>query len=113
MRKFEDILKNKRLILCHTYDCGCDGYVTLSSGKRAVFVFSFECGWEHLSISYKSSIPTWDDMCIAKDIFFEKSDTCVQYHPAEADYVNVCKTCLHIWRPINELLPKPPKEMVY
>jgi hypothetical protein len=64
--------------------------------------------WEHVSVSTSSRCPTWDEMCWIKDLFFEKHETVVQYHPAESDYVNYHPFCLHLWRPLNAALPIPP-----
>ena len=45
-------------------------------------------------------------------MFFRKEEACVQYHPAESEYVDNVKNCLHIWRPTAEELPTPPAYMV-
>lgn len=108
MRKFADILTDKRIRVLRSGDDGCMGNLFLPTGKLVNFVFSFGGGWEHLSVSTPHSCPTWDDMCAAKDLFFNKDECCVQYHPAEKNYVNHHQFCLHIWRPLNEKLPEPP-----
>ncbi len=75
-------------------------------------------GWEHCSVSLttkKGTInrtPTWDEMCKVKDLFWGKEDTVIQYHPAESDYVNMHKYCLHLWRPIGIELPKPHHSLI-
>lgn len=112
MKDFEMIKSDKRIMVEKICEDGCAGHLFLSTGKQACFVFSFGGGWEHLSVSMPRNLPTWDDMCAAKDLFFEKEECCVQYHPAESDYVNIHPYCLHIWRPISEKIPTPPKEFV-
>lgn len=112
MKDFEIIKSDKRIKILNSGDDGCLGHLFLSTGKCVNFVFSFGGGWEHLSVSTPHSCPTWDDMCAAKDLFFEKNECCVQYHPAESDYVNYHPYCLHVWRPIIEKLPTPPKIFV-
>ncbi|MCL1786290.1 MAG: hypothetical protein FWG39_04065 [Alphaproteobacteria bacterium] len=69
-----------------------------------------EAGWDHVSVSLKDveRCPTWEEMCFIKDLFFDKTETVIQYHPAESDYVNNDKYCLHMWRPQTETLPIPP-----
>lgn len=72
-------------------------------------------GWEHVSISMpmeKGALPTWEDMCVIKSLFWGKEDTVVQYHPAEEDYVNMKDNVLHLWRPTDQTIPKPPPIMV-
>ena len=39
-------------------------------------------------------------------------EICVEYHPAESEYVNNMPYCLHIWRPQREPIPTPPSWMV-
>lgn len=56
------------------------------------FVFTWNNDWEHLSISLTDKItkcPSWDEMCMFKDIFFKEDEACVEYHPKKADYVNL------------------------
>lgn len=77
-----------------------------------------DLGWEHVSISRivawgrKNRPPRWEIMCEIKNIFWSR-DTCVlQYHPAEKDYINCHPYTLHLWRPIDQKFPTPPKIMV-
>lgn len=75
-------------------------------------------GWEHVSVTISEKrkapnrCPVWAEMCWLKDLFWDKTDCAVQYHPAESEYVNMHPFCLHLWRPITEKLPVPPKIMV-
>jgi hypothetical protein len=87
--------------------------------EHAIYIISStNAGWEHVSISCKtkagkSIIPDWETMCVVKDQFWSAEDCVVQYHPPKSDYVNVCKWCLHLWRPIYQEIPRPPKALVY
>ena len=65
-----------------------------------------------MSVSHKNRCPTWAEMCIIKDIFFEEAECCVEYHPAKSNYVNIHPNCLHIWKPQNRSIPVPPKIFV-
>lgn len=67
-------------------------------GRRFRLIVSDGGGWDHVSISLKDRCPTWLEMCHFKDLFFKKSETVVQFHPAEAAYVNLHPNCLHLWR---------------
>jgi hypothetical protein len=51
-------------------------------------------------------------MCYIKSLFWGPHEVVMQLHPAEAEYVNNCSTCLHLWKPINAVLPTPPAWMV-
>ena len=75
-------------------------------------VFSWGGGWEHISVGYKNRTPTWDEMCIVKDIFFDEEECVVQYHPPKSEYVNNHPYVLHLWKPIGIKIPMPPKIMV-
>lgn len=112
MKALSEIMKSYNLDITSKGADGFMGYILLPGLVRGAFVFSYGGGWEHLSVSLPNRTPTWEEMCVAKDIFFNNTETCVEYHPAKADYVNNVSTCLHIWRPIGIELPKPPAEMV-
>ena len=51
-------------------------------------------------------------MCYIKDLFFDKDEIVIQYHPAEKDYVNIHPNTLHMWRPHKKKIPVPPKIFV-
>ncbi len=70
-------------------------------------------GWEHVSVTLdRPRTPTWEQMCFIKSLFWGPEDCVVQYHPAEADYVNNHPHCLHLWRPIDGRFPTPPTFMI-
>lgn len=76
------------------------------------FIFSWACGFEHLSVSTTVKTPTWEQMCKMKDIFWNENEICMQLHPSKENYINNMPYCLHIWRPINKEIPTPPNLMV-
>lgn len=114
MKNIEEIKKTPNLFIeAETKNDGMGGkYYDKYTGKWLNFIFSYQMGWEHLSVSMPSRTPTWEQMCIMKDIFWNKNEACVEYHPREEDYVNNHKHCLHIWRPTHEPLPTPPSILV-
>ena len=69
-------------------------------------------GWEHVSISLPTRCPTWEEMCRIKDLFWDETDCVIQYHPPKSDYVNNHPFCLHLWRPVDAEIPRPPVYMV-
>lgn len=109
----EQIKKNlaSRAASCEFGDDVGAGFL-VRENKSFRFIYSFGEGWEHVSVSCQDRCPTWEEMCFFKDIFWPGNETCVQYHPAQSDYVNMHKYCLHIWRPIDGKFPTPPKIMV-
>lgn len=114
MKTIEEIRNTRNLFIeAETDNDGMGGhYYDAVSGKNLNFIFSYQMGWEHLSVSMPSRTPSWDQMCRMKDIFWNQDEACVQYHPKEEDYVNMHKHCLHIWRPTEEHLPTPPHILV-
>jgi hypothetical protein len=80
--------------------------VIMSSGVDSKY------GWEHVSVSCADRPPTWEEMCIVKDLFWDDNECVVQYHPSKADYVNHHPHCLHLWRPLRRRLPTPPTILV-
>ncbi|WOC33444.1 MULTISPECIES: DUF7694 domain-containing protein [Caproicibacterium] len=84
------------------------------NGKAFFAVASVGGGWDHVSVSTKNNkrCPTWDEMRMVKEMFFEPDEWAVQYNPPANDNISICDNCLHLWRPQNVDLPKPPKEFV-
>lgn len=65
-------------------------------------------GWEHVSVSRRSRMPTYEDMCWTKDQFWSADQTVMQLHVPREDHVNCHEYCLHLWRPIDQEIPRPP-----
>lgn len=72
--------------------------------------------WEHVSITIvhplEKRCPTWEEMCVVKNLFWDKSDCVVQYHPPEDKYVNQHPYCLHLWRKPGFDMPVPEPNLV-
>lgn len=73
--------------------------------------------WEHVSVSVAHRCPTWSEMAIVKDLFWDAEDVVLQYHPARSEYVNNHPFVLHLWRPVTVTgtpwaLPRPPSILV-
>ena len=90
-------------------DSGNGVFKVFVSGKSFFCIASNGGGWEHVSIHRANGkIPTWEEMCALKDIFFDDEECVVQYHPKKSEYVNYHESCLHLWRPTIEKMPTPP-----
>jgi hypothetical protein len=83
-------------------------------GKNAPLkiVASDGLSWEHVSVSLPDRTPTWEEMCLVKDLFWDEDDVVIQYHPAKDQYVNLHPNCLHLWRPVDQKIPVPHKALV-
>ncbi len=112
MRPLSEIKKDKRVTILALGADGGFGVVDLGAAESAIVIFSWGLGWDHVSVSYKNRCCTWEEMCKVKEIFFRDDEWAVQYHPAKKDYINRHPYTLHLWRPQNHYMPKPPKWMV-
>ena len=111
MKEVSEIRQDRRVqVGMASYD-GMTGWLTMK-GSTFMFVCSWGGGWDHVSVSLRNRCPSWNEMCEVKDIFFRKDECCVEYHPAEKDYVNNYPYCLNIWKPQKTEIPKPPKIFV-
>lgn len=74
--------------------------------------FSNGFGWEHVSVSRRKRMPTYEDMDKVKRLFWCDDETVMQLHVDRADHVNCHPYCLHLWRPIGVEIPRPPSILV-
>lgn len=58
--------------------------------------------WLHVSTSRRSKLPSWDDLKHVKAVFVGRGRRAIQIIPDEAEYVNICTTCLHMWSKLGE-----------
>lgn len=80
--------------------------------KKMKIIASDQDGWEHVSVSFAHRVPRWTEMCKVKNLFWDETDCVIQYHPPEADYIRNHPFTLHLWRPVEQTIPMPPKWMV-
>lgn len=85
-------------------DQGATLAVIASSGE--------ETGWEHVSVSLPNRCPSWTEMAMVKESFWEDHETVLQLHPPRSEYVNNHPFCLHLWRPVAVEIPLPPRILV-
>jgi hypothetical protein len=69
-------------------------------------------GWDHVSVSLSNRTPTWAEMDHVKQLFFERNEVAMQLHVPTKDNVNNHPFCLHLWRPHNAEIPRPPAILV-
>lgn len=98
MKQIDEILKNNRL---SNIERSADGFMCLVKmpGYSASLIVSNGAGWEHASIAPLRKItPSWEDMCLLKDIVWNDYEEVIQIHPPKDMYVNNVSNCLHLWR---------------
>lgn len=101
---------------------GNNGVFVIPHPKVSNYEIRVQCsdglGWEHVSVSVAEKrkqprrCPTWEEMCYTKSLFWSEDDCVVQYHPAKTEYVNMHQFVLHLWRPIDQIIPTPEKIMI-
>ena len=96
------------------------GFIHLPDcGSCSVAWCDNEHGMEHVSVAPKRQfkIPSRDDMCVLKDIFFEDGEEVYQIHPRKSEYVGIKENCLHLWKPcgheLRELVEKQMDAFAY
>lgn len=105
-----------RFITDETYGNNGLFMIPVTKKKKYQVVASDGLDWEHVSVviidGKRSRTPTWEEMCRVKDWFWDPEDCVMQLHPPKSDYVNNHPNCLHLWRPSEVDIPRPPKHMV-
>ena len=69
-------------------------------------------GWDHVSVSRKTRCPNWPEMESVKRLFFFDRETVMQLHVPVAEHISYHDFCLHLWRPLESEIPRPPGWMV-
>lgn len=89
------------------YKCG--SLYVVSSGPMDKFDTKnpLTC-WEHVSISHARRCPVWEEMKHVKELFWDDSETVLQFHPPKKDYVNNHPYVLHLWKPVHFEIELPP-----
>ena len=92
--------------------CGVFQIRSPTDGALLTVVASDGEGWEHVSVSRANRCPNWPEMQHAKELFFRDCETVMQLHVPKDEHIDQCSTCLHLWRPIEDEIPRPPSWMV-
>ncbi len=83
-------------------------------GYRLLVIATCGEAWEHVSVSVpgQKRCPTWEEMSFVKDFFWSDAETVMQLHVPHALYINDHPYCLHLWKPLEAVVPVPPAELV-
>lgn len=111
MKTVEEILSNGAIFSkgrTLNYD-GISGYLSIERIDMS-FIASWGGGWDHVSVAplNRKKVPTWEQMCKVKDIFFKPDESVIQVHPPKEEYVNNMSNCLHLWRCSYKEMLLPP-----
>ena len=108
-----EVMNDTRIQPWSPFMNGYRGFLQLRCGKKRTFVFcatkdmNGDEVYEHVSVSVADShtkLPTWEEMCEVKDIFWDDDEEVHQIHPAKDDYlhgIGGLENVLHLWRPAS------------
>lgn len=99
----------------HFYNCQVsDGmgwqHVSITLSKEEIFRVSR--GISKKKLVTVERCPTWEEMSVVKEMFWNDYETVMQLHPPKSEYVNQHPYCLHLWKPDNIEIPLPDSLMV-
>lgn len=77
-------------------------------GNFLLVIASSDPDWEHVSVSLPDRCPTWEEMSFVKRTLFEPEEVVMQLHVAEDNHISRHNYCLHLWRPLEQVIPLPP-----
>ena len=114
MRSIKEIKSNHLLVIMDEGDDGLVASIAHPSYRMGavMIVASWGGGWEHVRVALLSRCPTWEEMCMVKDIFWNEDECAVQFHPPKSEYVNCHPHCLHLWKKIGVEYETPPRIFV-
>lgn len=93
----------------------CNGVFNVPFPRTGVLlkvIASTGLGWDHVSVSLPNRCPNWIEMDHIKRMFFRDDETAMQLHVPPDEHRNLAATCLHLWRPQTNDIPRPPNKLV-
>ncbi len=113
MKEFSEILSNPRISVVMNGIDGFSGLFAMPTWRGSV-ICSHGAGWNHVSVSpfKKNYIPSWHDMVMIKNIFWDDEEAVIQIHPPKSQYVNNMDNCLHLWECYYREMVLPPSCLV-
>ena len=91
---------------------GCFEIPSPATGATLRVIATAAIGWDHVSVSTVKRCPNWPEMSRIKELFFYPDECAMQLHVPEEDHVNTHPFCLHLWRPHDLVIPRPPSILV-
>ena len=113
MKDIEEILKNPRLSLQFRDKDGFKATIALPKWIGSV-ICTNSGGWNHISIapSNRRIMPSYEDLCLVKDMFWNEEESVIHVFPPKSQYVNNLSNCLHLWECYYTEMVLPPSFMV-
>lgn len=113
MRHLSEVVMKHPVRVIQVNETGGAFYIRQNASSDMMKVIASDGeGWDHVSVSCRFRTPTWDEMEWIKRMFFYDHETCMQLHVPPSDHISYAKYALHLWRPQNVDIPRPPDWMV-
>lgn len=86
-------------------------------GNKIMVVFSHDLGWDHVSAHVRGPkgpcrTPSYTEMVRVKRVFFKDNETAMELHVPVDEHINTNPHVLHLWRPLDEPIPRPPAYLI-
>ena len=90
----------------HVINSTCWVGICTIAGKKLTVITSIDraegmASVEHVSVSLPNRLPTWEEIKAIKNEFWDRGDEVYQVLPADKEYVNLHRYCLHLWRRVD------------
>ena len=72
----------------------------------SVGIYDDKKEWLHVSVSRRSRIPTYEEMCMVKRDFFGDDKKVISVLPEREYHVNLAQNCLHLFYSKDNPLPE-------
>jgi len=72
--------------------------VQAEDGTLNIMIMSNDPEWEHAVVTRIDKIPSWEEMCLVKKLYWGEDVTVIQFHPRKKDYWNIHPYSLHMWK---------------
>ena len=92
--------------------CGVFYISSPTDRQEMCVVASSGAGWDHVSVSRTDRCPNWTEMEHVKRLFFRDDETAMQLHVPPSEHRSLHPYCLHMWRPLDCKIPRPPADHV-
>lgn len=90
----------------------CGAFVLFLDNMEVLAMGDIAQGWEHVAVSIRNRPPNAREMRTVRNIFWPPEEMVLQFYLSELDYANYHPNCQHLWRPANDIFPRPPAELV-
>lgn len=92
--------------------CGVFSIPSPIDGGMLRIIASSGEGWDHVSVSRPNRCPNWPEMDHVFRLFFKDDEDAMQLHVPRRDHISHHPFCLHLWRPHDTAIPRPPADFV-